>query len=63
MSAIHLRNMYELSMIPGVRVIPPMMTFYNRPDSIAEMTYHMAAKLLEPFGIRAREYKRWTGNA
>lgn len=61
LSAVHLRNMQELSMIPGVRIIPPMMTFYHRPETIEEMTYHMAAKLLEPFGIEAKEYRRWNG--
>lgn len=61
LSAIHLRNMQELAMIPGVRIIPPMMTFYHRPETIEEMTYHMASKLLEPFGIEAKEYRRWNG--
>lgn len=61
LSAIHLRNMYELSMIPGVRIIPPMMTFYHEPETIEEMTYHIAAKLLEPFGIEAKSYRRWHG--
>ena len=61
LSAIHLRNLQELAMIPGVRIIPPMMTFYHMPESIEEMTYHIAAKLLEPFGIEAKEYRRWTG--
>lgn len=61
LSAIHLRNMSELAMIPGVRIIPPMMTFYHRPESIDEMMYHIAAKLVEPFGIEAKEYRRWTG--
>lgn len=61
LSAIHLRNMQELAMIPGVHIIPPMMTFYHRPETIEEMTYHMAAKLLEPFGIEAKEYRRWNG--
>ena len=61
LSPIHLRNMQELSMIPGVRIIPPMMTFYHMPESIDEMVYHVAAKLLEPFGIEAREYRRWNG--
>ena len=41
--------------------IPPMMTFYHMPETIEEMTYHIAAKLLEPFGIEAKEYRRWTG--
>lgn len=59
LSAIHLRNLQELSMIPNVRIIPPMMTFYHMPESIEDMTYHIAAKLLEPFGIEAKEYRRW----
>lgn len=61
LSAIHLRNLYELSMIPGVRIIPPMMTFYHKPESIDDMVYHMAARLVEPFGIHAKEYRRWSG--
>lgn len=61
LSPIHLRNMRELAMMPGVRIMPPMMTFYHRPESIDEMVYHIAAKLLEPFGIEAKEYRRWNG--
>ncbi|MGN1191607.1 MAG: UbiX family flavin prenyltransferase [Dorea sp.] len=61
LSAIHLRNLQELAILPGVRIIPPMMTFYHRPDNIEEMVYHIAAKLVEPFGIEAKEYRRWTG--
>lgn len=59
LSPIHLRNMYELSMISGIHIIPPMMTFYHKPESIEEMVYHTAAKLVEPFGIEASEYRRW----
>lgn len=61
LSSIHLRNLYELSLIPGVRIIPPMMTFYHKPENLDEMIYHIAAKLIEPFGIEAREYRRWNG--
>lgn len=61
LSAIHLRNLHELSMLPGVRIIPPMLTYYIRPKTVEEMTYHTAAKLLEPFGIEAPDYKRWEG--
>ena len=49
------------AMIPNVRIIPPMMTFYHMSESIEEMMYHIAAKLLEPFGIEAKEYRRWSG--
>ena len=61
LSGIHLRNLYGLSMLPGVRIIPPMMTFYHKPESIDDMVYHITAKLLEPFGIEAKEYRRWNG--
>jgi 4-hydroxy-3-polyprenylbenzoate decarboxylase len=61
LSPIHLRNMYELSLLPSVRMIPPMLTYYHRPVSVDEMTYHMAAKLVEPFGIEAEGYRRWNG--
>ncbi len=60
-SAIHLRNLKELAGIPGVRIIPPMLTYYHRPKTIEEMTYHIAAKLVEPFGIEAESYRRWEG--
>ena len=55
------KNLYELSILPGVRIIPPMMTFYHKPETIDDMVYHIAAKLLEPFGIEAEEYRRWNG--
>lgn len=61
LSQIHLRNLYELSKMAGVHIIPPMMTFYHKPESIDEMVYHTAAKLVEPFGIEAKEYRRWNG--
>lgn len=61
LSAIHLRNLHALSQIPGVRIIPPMLTFYQRPETIDDMVYHIAAKLVEPFGVEAKDYRRWTG--
>lgn len=61
LSAIHLRNLHELAMLPTVRIVPPMLTFYHKPQTIDEMVYHVAAKLVEPFGIEAKEYRRWQG--
>ena len=59
LSQIHLRNLYELSKIPNVRIIHPMLTFYHMP--IDDMVNHIAAKLLEPFGIEMEGYRRWKG--
>lgn len=61
LSPIHLRNMYELSRMPGVRIIPPMLTFYQKPECIEDMVHHIAARLVEPFGIEAEGYRRWDG--
>lgn len=61
LSVIHLRNLSTLAGIPGVRVIPPMMTFYDHPENIDDMVSHIAAKLLEPFGIETTSYRRWEG--
>ena len=63
LSAIHLRNLAELSRIPGVTILPPMMTFYNRPATIEEMTHHLVCKMLERFGIQPNGFRRWTGDA
>lgn len=61
LSTIHLRNMYELSNMRDVYIVPPMLTYYHLPKTVEDMTYHMAAKLVEPFGIEAKEYRRWNG--
>lgn len=61
LSQIHLKNLYELSRIPQVHIIPPMMTFYHRPQNIEDMVHHIASKLLEPFQIEVKGFKRWSG--
>lgn len=57
LSPVHLRNLYELSTM-GAAIIPPMMTFYNSPESIADMVNHLAGKILDRLGIQA-QYRRW----
>lgn len=61
LSAIHLRNMESLSRLPHVKIMPPMMTFYNRPQSMEEMVRAFAARLLLPFGIQHIEHREWQG--
>ena len=61
LNSIHLRNMEELSRMQNVWIIPPVMSFYSKPKTIDEMVYHIAAKLVSPFGVQAPGYKRWEG--
>ena len=59
LSAIHLRNMYELALIPGVHIVPPMMAFYDNPERIEDMVRFATAKLLAPFGIHVEGGPAW----
>lgn len=61
LSQIHLRNLYELSKITGVKIVPPMLVFYNKPESIDDMITHVVARILEPFDIEVEDYRRWKG--
>lgn len=59
LSPIHLRNLYELSMM-GVAIVPPMMGFYHGPQTVEDMVEHAVGKLLDRLGIHT-EYRRWQG--
>lgn len=61
LSPIHLRNMQELSIIPDVHIMPPMMTFYQKPETIDEMMFNVCARLLVPLGIKAEGMIQWDG--
>ena len=61
LSPIHLRNMQELSCIPGIQIIPLMLTFYHKPQTIEDMVMHIAHKLVSPFGVACEDYRRWKG--
>lgn len=56
--AIHLQNLLTLAQA-GVTVVPPMVSYYQKPQSIQEMTYHIVCKLLDQFGIECENFARW----
>lgn len=58
LSVIHLRNMLSLAEL-GVVVMPPMLTYYNHPQSLADATNHIVGKILNEFGIESKNFKRW----
>lgn len=59
LSAIHLKNLLALSKL-GAIIMPPVLTFYNNPQSISDMTNHIVGKILGGFGIE-HDYGRWNG--
>jgi len=59
LSPLHLRNMMELAAL-GCFIMPPVLSFYHRPNSLDEMIAQVAGKLLDEFGIESEGYKRWS---
>lgn len=58
LSLIHLKNMTEVTRA-GAMILPPMMTFYNDPKTIEDMTHHIVCKTLSALGLDCEGYKRW----
>lgn len=61
LSELHLENMLKLARM-GVRIVPPMLAFYNHPKSINDIVDHIVARVLDQFGISAPFAKRWDGH-
>ena len=49
LSAIHLKNMTEVSAAGGI-ILPAIMTFYNNPQTIDDMTCHLTGKIMDQLG-------------
>jgi len=62
LSPIHLRNLLTLAE-SGAVVMPPMLAYYIRPESLEDVTRHMAGKILSEFGIEYDGLKRWAPSA
>jgi polyprenyl P-hydroxybenzoate/phenylacrylic acid decarboxylase-like protein len=60
LSAIHLENMLKLARL-GVRIVPPMPAFYNRPETLDDIVDFHIMKVLDQFGIPFDGAKRWNG--
>lgn len=55
---IHLRNLYELSQY-GAIILPPVLSFYNQPETINDAVNHIVGKILDCFDLPFSHYKRW----
>ena len=55
---IHLRNMYEASQL-GAVIVPPVLSYYNHPETLEDCTRHIAGKILDQFGLEPEGMKRW----
>ncbi|MZI93447.1 UbiX family flavin prenyltransferase [Vibrio sp. CAIM 722] len=58
LSRLHLKNMLTATEY-GAIIMPPMLTYYNHPETIEDMETHIVGKILHEFDIEATHYKRW----
>ncbi|MDR2725052.1 MAG: UbiX family flavin prenyltransferase [Candidatus Adiutrix sp.] len=61
LSLIHLRNMASLAEM-GVVIMPPVLTYYNQPQSIEDMAGHLIGKVMLEFGLEFKGFRRWPGS-
>lgn len=58
LNSIHIENMLGLSNA-GAVILPPMLTFYNKPSTLDDAINHVVARTLDQFGIETDLTKRW----
>lgn len=58
LSTIHLRNMLALSEL-GAIIMPPVVTYYNKPVNLEDMNRHIIGKILDKFDIELSGFNRW----
>lgn len=61
LSTIHLKNLLTLAEA-GAYIIPPMISYYNKPLSIEDANRHIIGKILDKFGIEVNGLRRWGDN-
>lgn len=56
----HCKLLYEAAQM-GIRIVPPMPAFYNRPKTIDDIVNHTVGRVLDLFDIDAGIVRRWQG--
>ncbi len=60
LSRVHLRNMQQAAEL-GCSIVPPVLTFYNSPQTIEDQINHIVGKILLQFGIVSTDFVPWEG--
>jgi polyprenyl P-hydroxybenzoate/phenylacrylic acid decarboxylase-like protein len=58
LNLIHLRNMETVTLAGGT-ILPPVMAFYHRPETIDDLLRQICGKVLDQFGIAHDLFRRW----
>lgn len=62
LSKIHLKNMKEACDL-GCTIVPPMLTFYNNPQTIEDQINHIVGKILMQYEINYNKFNCWCGQS
>ena len=57
---VHLQNLLIASEL-GCAIIPPMLTFYNKPQTLEDQVHHIIGKILMQFDLHHEEFRPWEG--
>lgn len=58
---VHIRNLKEVSDL-GCIIVPPVLTFYNTPQTLEDQINHIIGKILMQFGLDHEKFNPWTGD-
>jgi len=54
----HLKNMLAVTEMGGI-LVPPVVSFYQRPQSVLDVVDHTVGKVLDLFGLDHALFQRW----
>jgi 4-hydroxy-3-polyprenylbenzoate decarboxylase len=60
LSEIHLENMLKLARM-GVVIAPPVLAFYNHPQTLEDIVEHIVMRVLDQFDLHLDLAMRWKG--
>ena len=61
LSKIHLDNLAYLASVPGVFILPPVLSYYHHPRTLEEMEAQLVGRILSMFSIKTADFRRWNG--
>ncbi|GAB2965264.1 UbiX family flavin prenyltransferase [Amycolatopsis acidiphila] len=59
LSYIHIENMRTVTLAGGT-ILPPVLAFYHRPETIDDLLRQTCGKILDQFGIENKTFRRWS---
>jgi len=57
---VHIKNLKEVSDL-GCTIVPPVLTFYNTPQTLEDQINHIVGKILLQFGLNHKKFVAWKG--